>query len=232
VPARLLKGFQGYLQCDGLSSYDVVSKHNGLIHVGCWDHARRKFKDAVKAQPKKKAQPDKLTLAEEGLEKIAALYRLERNIKEASTDEKYQKRQQIALPLLKEFKQWLDHHLAKTANGGLTYKAIYYTLNQWEKLVRYCDHGQLNISNAGAENAIRPLAVGRRRWLFCDTPQGAKATAVHYSLIESAKANGICPEAYYHYILPRVPYADTTEKWEALLPWNVKEALQKNTPDK
>jgi len=226
VAAHLLEGFDGYLQCDGLASYDSVWHKKGLKQLGCFDHARRKFSDVIKAQPKKKKN-EKVSVAEVGLGKINALYRLERNIKGKSAAEKYQLRQKVAVPLLNDLKAWLDHKIERTEKSGLTYKAIYYTLNQWEKLIRYCEDGRLHISNAGAENAIRPFAVGRRRWLFCDTPHGAKASALHYSLIETAKANGLNPDEYYRYILPRIAEADSVEKWEALLPWNVKEAIKK-----
>ena len=229
VPARLLEGFDGVLQCDGLKSYDKIWHKQGLTQLGCFDHARRKFNDAIKAQPKKKNKG--ASVADIAMGKINALYRLERNIKGLTPTERYAHRQNIAVPLLNELHQWLEERLVKTDKSGLTYKAIYYTLNQWEKLIRYCDDGRFEISNAGAENAIRPFAVGRRRWLFCDTPQGARASAIHYSLIETCKANDINPEEYYRYILARIPEADTVEKWEALLPWSVKAALQKKTTE-
>ncbi len=98
------------------------------------------------------------------------MYRLERTIKDLPPGEKYQQRQQIAKPLLEDLKAWLEKNIGGTLKGGLTYKAMYYTLNQWPKLIRCCEDGRLHISNAGAENAIRPFAVGRRRWLFSDTP--------------------------------------------------------------
>jgi transposase len=230
VPARLLEGFDGYLQCDGLASYDKIWHKKGLKQLGCFDHARRKYVEAIKGQPKKKKNGN-VSVAEVGLGKINALYRLEREIKDKSPEEKYQLRQKIAVPLLEDLNNWLGQKIETTSKGGLTYKAMFYTLNQWEKLIRYCEDGRLHISNAGAENAIRPFAVGRRRWLFCDTSRGAKGSAIHYSLIETAKANGINPDEYYHYILPRIAEADTVEKWEALLPWNVKDALKKNTPE-
>ena len=197
-----------------------------ITRVGCFDHARRKFNEAIKAQPKGKKV--KASLADVGLSKINALYRLERNISDLPAHEKYQQRQKIAVPLLNELKLWLGNKAEETAKGGLTYKAIYYTLNQWSTLIAYCNDGRINISNAGAENAIRPFAVGRRRWLFCDTPAGANASAVHYSLIETAKANGLSPDDYYAYILPKLAYAKTVEDYEALLPWNVKDTIFKN----
>ena len=224
VASRLLEGFQGYVQCDALSSYNALCLSEHITRLGCFDHARRKFSEAIKAQAKtKKMKP---SLADVGLAKINALYRLERTIKDLSPKEKYQKRQSIAIPLLNDLKNWLTSKVDKTPKDQLTYKAISYALNNWDALVVYCEDGRLHISNAGAENAIRPFAVGRRRWLFCDTPSGANASAIHYSLIETAKANGLEPFEYYKAILPKLAYAKTVEDWEALLPWNVKANLK------
>ena len=122
--------------------------------------------------------------------------------------------------MLNTFKAWLEKNAPQVMKGLLTRKAMDYTLNQWDTLVGYCERGDLNISNAGAENAIRPFALGRKAWLFADTSQGAKASATCYSLIETAKANGLEPSAYIHHVLERIAKADTLEKLEALLPWN------------
>ena len=97
-----------------------------------------------------------------------------------------------------------------------------YLHNQWPKLIRYCEDGRLPISNCLAENAIRPFVIGRKAWLFADTPGGARASAIYYSLIETAKANGLDPHAYFREVLTELPYADSVEKLEALLPWNIK----------
>jgi transposase len=229
VATRLLDGFEGYLQCDGMGSYDAIWHRKGLKQLGCFDHARRKYVEAQKAAiPSNKKKAAKVSKADVGLGKINALYRLERSIKDSSAQEKYQKRQEIAVPLLNDLKVWLEQNMSGVMKGGLTYKAMYYTLNQWPKLIRYCEDGRLNISNAGAENAIRPFAVGRRRWLFSDTTKGAHASAIHYSLVETAKANGLNPDEYYQEILAKIPYADTVEKWEELLPWAVKARIEKN----
>ena len=104
--------------------------------------------------------------------------------------------------------------------GSLSRKAMEYTLNQWDYLVGYCERGDVHISNVLAENAIRPFAVGRRAWLFADTPQGARASATCYSLIETAKANGLEPSIYIQHVLDHIAEADTLERLEALLPWN------------
>lgn len=221
VAARLLDGFEGYLQCDGMGSYDAIWHRKGLKQLGCFDHARRKFTEAQKAvsTPKEKRKVSKADVA---IGKISALYRLEREISDLTPNEKLKARQTFAIPLLDDLKKWLEENITSVQKGTLTHKAMYYTLNQWPKLIVYCEDGRLNISNALAENAIRPFAVGRKRWLFSDTPKGAHASAIHYSLVESAKANGLEPEAYYRAVLEKLPYADTVEKLEELLPWNVK----------
>ncbi len=123
------------------------------------------------------------------LSMINALYRIEREIKDLDSDEKYEQRQKRSIPALKKLKAWLDKNTPKVAKGGLTRTAMDYALNQWPKLKRYCKQGVLHISNVLAENAIRPFVIGRKSWLFADTPAGAKASALYYSLIETAKAN-------------------------------------------
>ena len=219
VPVRLLDDFQGILQADGYSGYGQVCAANKLTRIGCWDHARRKFVEASRAAPAKgkKGQPSKADVA---LSHIRKLYAIEKAARDLSDEERYQLRQEKSLPLLNTFKAWLEKNAAKVMKGLLTRKAMDYTLNQWDYLVGYCERGDLNISNAGAENAIRPFALGRKAWLFADTSQGAKASATCYSLIETAKANGLEPSAYIHHVLERIAKADTLKKLEALLPWN------------
>ena len=115
--------------------------------------------------------------------------------------------------------------MPRVVKDSLTYKAMKYLTNQWNKLVVYCTDGQLRLSNIMAENAIRPFAVGRKAWLFADTPRGAHASSVHYSLIETAKLNGIEPYKYLNAVFKALPYADTVEKLEDLLPWKLKHKL-------
>lgn len=222
VPLRLLEGFQGYLQTDGYAGYHAVCIANNITPLGCWDHARRKFKDAQAAQPKaKKGLSRPQSKADGMLHFINGLYLIERQIKDLSTEEKYQHRQERSLPVLAKIKAYLDDNQPKVPKDSLTGKAMTYLSNQWEKLTVYCTHGDLNISNIRAENAIRPFVIGRKAWLFSDTPKGAQASAIHYSLIETAKANGFEPHDYLNQVLHSLPYADTVEKLEALLPWNI-----------
>ena len=228
VPVRLLEGFSGILQADGYSGYSQVCKESGLTRIGCWDHARRKFIEATRAAPKGKGKgKDKSKskastgLADVALGYIGKLYAIEREQKERSDAERYQARQTRSMPLLAELKTWLDNNVGKVMKGSLTRQAMEYTLGQWPHLVGYCVRGDLHISNILAENAIRPFAVGRKAWLFADSAQGAKASATCYSLLETAKANDLEPSAYINYVLAQIGEADTLEKLEALLPWNV-----------
>ncbi|ENC6423057.1 IS66 family transposase [Aeromonas veronii] len=223
VPVRLLDGFSGILQADGYSGYSQVCKQSGLTRIGCWDHARRKFIEATQAAPsvaKGKSKPG-ASKADVALGYIGKLYAIEREQKEHSDAERYQARQTRSMPLLVEFKTWLDNNVGKVMKGSLTRKAMEYTLGQWPYLVGYCERGDLHISNVLAENAIRPFAVGRKAWLFADSAQGAKASATCYSLLETAKANDLEPSAYINYVLAQIGEADSLEKLEALLPWNV-----------
>ena len=223
VPVRLLEGFSGILQADGYSGYSQVCKESGLTRIGCWDHARRKFIEATQAAPsvaKGKSKPG-ASKADVALGYIGKLYAIEREQKEHSDAERYQARQTRSVPLLAELKTWLENNVGKVMKGSLTRKAMEYTLGQWSYLVGYCERGDLHISNILAENAIRPFAVGRKAWLFADSAQGAKASATCYSLLETAKANDLEPSAYINYVLAQIGEADSLEKLEALLPWNV-----------
>ena len=230
VPVRLLDGFCGVLQTDGYAGYNKVCKENEIVRIGCWDHCRRKFVEAVRAAPSKK-KGGKRSKAEQAVSQIRKLYAVEKSIKDLDVSEKRRLRQEKSLPLLAEFKLWLEQNKGKVLKDSQTYIAINYCLNQWDYLTAYCEDGRLNISNALAENAIRPFAVGRRAWLFADTPKGACASATCYSLVETAKANGLEPFAYIRHVLSNIAHADTLEKLEVLLPWNVDlEPFSKNVP--
>ncbi|WP_419596365.1 IS66 family transposase, partial [Thiolapillus sp.] len=187
-----------------------VCRENGLTRIGCWDHARRKFVEASKAAPVKK-KGTKVSKADVAIGKIRKLYAIEKRIEKLPPEEKTRQRQQLAQPVLDDLKAWLEKNSTRVPRDSLTYKAIQYTLNQWELLIGYLADGRLNISNALAENAIRPFAVGRRNWLFADTPRGAKASATVYSLIETAKANGLEPFAYIHHVLQHIGGASTVQ---------------------
>jgi len=214
VPKRLLEGFKGYLQTDGYDGYNAVVAANGLIHVGCMAHARRRFSDAVKAQGRNK----KRGKAHRGLALIRKLYRLERQARKLTAQERYARRQKHALPIMNEIRTWLDDVLPQIAPSSATGKALSYLHNEWDHLIRYLDDGRLEIDNNGAENAIRPFVMGRKNWLFSASVKGVKASANLYSLIETAKANGQEPYAYLRRVFTELPKAETVEAIEALLP--------------
>jgi transposase len=224
VPLRLLHGFKnGYLQTDGYAGYNEVCRRNNLVQLGCWDHARRKFVESQQAQPTGKKV--KVSKADMALSFINKLYSIEKTIKYASNEERLATRQAQSVPILNKLHAWLVKNKPRVATESLTGKAMTYLQNQWDKLKVYCTDGQLRISNIIAENAIRPFAVGRRSWLFADTPAGANASAALYSLIETAKLQGIEPYAYLNAIFKAMPYAETIEDVEVLLPWNYKRSI-------
>lgn len=226
VVDRLLAGAECvYFQSDGYAGYDAVCTAKGIIHLGCWDHVRRKFVEALRAAPKpKKLKNKKISKAQVAMAKIGALYAIERQMDELGLDDEERKayRTKHSLPKLRAFHEWLIENEPKIDKDSKTYNAIRYALNQWPKMVRYCEHGSLRISNILAENAIRPFAVGRKAWLFADTPAGARASAIYYTLIETAKANGIEPYDYLNFLIGNIATADTVEAHEALMPWSMK----------
>jgi len=215
VPLRLLDGYRGYLMTDDYAGYNAVALQDGIERMGCWAHARRKFVEAQKVQPK-----GKTGRADMALNLIGKLYGIERELKASSDAERHEARQQRSQPILAQLKAWLDktqpHIAGQTALG----KAVNYLASNWNRLVRYIEAGHLPIDNNRAENAIRPFVIGRKNWLFSDTPRGATASAQVYSLIETAKANGQEPYAWLRHILERLPTASSVEDYETLLPWN------------
>ena len=217
VPKRLLEGFKGYLQTDGYDGYNAVVAVNGLTHVGCMAHARRRFNDAVKAQGRIR----KRGKAHRGLSLIRKLYRVEGQARKLTPDERYAHRQQHARPVLDEMRAWLDDALPQVTPSSATGKALSYLHNEWEQLIHYLDDGRLEIDNNGAENAIRPFVLGRKNWLFSASVKGVKASANLYSLIETAKVNGLEPYAYLRYVFTQLPRAQTVADIEVLLPGNL-----------
>lgn len=214
VPKRLLEGFVGYLQTDGYAGYNAAVAVGGLTHVGCMAHARRKFSDAIKAQGKKKKKGH----AHHGLVLIQKLYQVEKQARRLTPDERYAHRQQQAQPVIDKLRGWLDDALPKVPPTSATGKALHYLNNEWKKLTGYLQDGRLEIDNNGAENAIRPFVMGRKNWLFSASVKGVKASANLYSLIESAKANGLEPYVYLRHLFTELPKAETVEAIEALLP--------------
>jgi transposase len=220
VPMQLLPDYHGYLQTDGYAGYNAILAQDTVTGVGCWAHVRRKFTDARKALPK--AQQNKGNKVTQGLAFIGKLYQLEKVLKDADPDTRHARRQVEALPVLVAFKAWLDKQSVppKTLLG----KAIHYALAEWPRLLIYTQDERLSIDNNGIENAIRPFALGRKNWLFSDTQHGVRASAGLYSLIETAKANGLNDYAYLKWVFAQLPSATSPEPIEQLLPWYVDQA--------
>jgi transposase len=219
VVREFLRDFQGYVQTDGYSGYDFLDHKKGVHHIGCLAHARRKFMDVIKAQGKDR----KIGSADKAITYLKKLYKIEKDAREKdlSPEEILLIRQDQAKPILDDFKKWLSKRQLQTPPKGLLGKAIAYTLNQWHRLVGYIEDGRLAPDNNMAENSIRPFVIGRKNWLFSGTPEGARASALLYSLIETAKMNKHEPYAYLRYIFDKLPTAFSLEDYEALLPWNV-----------
>ena len=219
VAWRLLEDFKGFLQSDGYSGYIAVGKRDGIVHLGCLAHARRKFDEALKAQK----QSGRGGLAGEGLALIQRIYRIEKIARDDKlTPEQRQKlRNEKARPIWDELRKWLDAKRRHAPPQTLVGQAMTFLDNQWPLLIRVLDDGRLEVDNNRCENALRPFVIGRKAWLFSDTPAGAEASARLYSLIETATANGCEPYAYLRRVFTELPKATTLVEIEALLPWNV-----------
>ena len=225
--ASFLQGFSGHLQVDGYAGYHALASDDRIL-VGCMAHARRKFDEALKALPKE-SRKNKMGLAQTALRKFARLYALEKQIKDLTIEQRYLLRQEKSKPLLDDLKQWCNDNLTKTAKDSAIGKAIRYTINQWESLNRYIEDGNLQIDNNAAERHIKPLVIGRKNWLFNQTPRGANASALLYSFIQTAVANNLEPFDYLKYILTELPRLGRHYEPEALdqfLPWNLTEKIK------
>ena len=217
VPVRLLEGYQGYLMTDGYDGYNQLIRTGGITHMVCWAHVRRRFVDAVRVQPKGKRGK-----ADEAVALIGMLYAIERTQKEATDDVRLLARQQHSVPALAALHDWLQKTLPGVTPKSALGTALAYLQKYWPRLTRYTERGDLPIDNNRCENAIRPFVLGRKAWLFSDTTAGAHASAVIYSLLQTAKANGVEPYLWLRHVLRKLPATQTVDEVEALLPWNVK----------
>lgn len=219
VATRLLEGFSGYLMSDGYDGYNAAARSTSVNHLACWAHARRRFIEAQRVQPKGKTGK-----ADVGVNYIARLYAIETSLQACSLETRTATRQEKSSVVLNELRAWLDKSLAGVPPQSKLGDAMRYLDKYWTRLVRYTERGDLPLDNNRAENAIRPFVIGRKNWLFADTPKGASASAVIYSLVETAKASGQEPYAYLRHVLTALPKARTVEEVEQLLPWNLNAA--------
>ncbi len=225
VPKRLLRGFQGFLQTDGYEGYTALGAEPGIVHVGCWAHTRRKFDEALRGQRTSNKNASKRTAKEsrarQALSQIQVLYRIERELKDVSVEQRYAARQERSKPVIEKLREWLDASIDSVPPQSLTGKALHYMDGQWPKLVRVLDDGRIPLDTNLVENAIRPFVIGRKNWLFADTVAGARASANLYGLIETAKANGIEPGRYLAYLFELLPTLTEADQLDALLPQNL-----------
>lgn len=213
----LMEGFSGPVITDGYGSYNFLSDRPGIVHAGCNAHARRKFVEADKVSPDNAETRRVIRLYSE-------IYRVESDWKKEESDQSrlLALRNERTRHLVEELKELLNR-LSITVNPASALgKAVSYTLGEWHKLVRFLDDPVIPLDNNAVENGIRPFVIGRKNWLFSDTPGGAHASALFYTLIEGAKAAGLDPSIYMSYLLYHAPYAIGEADWRALMPINLK----------
>lgn len=209
---NFLKGFSGYLHCDGYQAYKKLAN---VTLVQCLAHSRRKFDEALTCLKEEERKDSKAAI---GLAYCNKLFKIERDIEDMSPEEKYIKRQELSKPVLDGFYAWLNSFTpAKQSHLG---NAVTYTLNQWQNLQNYLLDGRLNICNNSAEHMAKSFALCRKNFLFSNTPRGAEASATVMSIIETAKLNKIDAFKYLTYIFKTAPQLDMTkeEDVEKLLP--------------
>ena len=211
-PKAHLSKFTGTLQADGYAGFDQIYEAGKIQEAACWAHVRRKFYDIQVAH--------KSAVAMEALERIGALYAIEKEIRGRSPEERRAVRNERSRPLLESLKQWLEETLTKLSRKSDTAMAVRYALGRWEALLRYCDDGRIEIDNNAAERALRVVALGRKNFLLAGSDGGGESAAAIYSLIGTAKLNGIDPESYLRNVLSTIA-TFPVNRIDELLPWNL-----------
>jgi transposase len=193
----------------------------GVKLVGCWAHARRKFDEALKALPANAAAP---VAAKEGLHFCNQLFAIERDLKDLFPEERYTTRLERSRSLLDAFSVWLREQTPKVLPKSALGQAIKYYRSQWDKLVTFLQDGRLELDNNRSERSIKPFVIGRKNWMFSNIPRGVQESAIIYSIVETAKENGLNPLTYLTYRFEILPNIDTTDqtKLDELLPWSTK----------
>ena len=226
-PQEFLKDFRGKLVTDGYESYHKLARLRSgeIIVAGCWVHAHRKFKDALKGLGKSGKNTAAGSIAEQAVEKIGNLIHEDNKLDNMTSEERLRKRKEILKPLVDEFFSWLTERRREVTQKSLTGRAISYALNQEEYLRTFLRYGDVPMDNNAAEQAIRPFCIGKRNWIMSDTIHGAEASAAIYSIVETAKANNLKPYEYIKFLLEEIPkHMDDTnlDFLDNLLPWSEK----------
>jgi len=216
-PRQFLKGFSGYLHVDGYAAYEGLP---GVRLSGCWSHARRKFVEAVNVLPAP-ARKAGGTPAHAGLAFCDALFKIERDLHDVTPEERLAGRNVRSRAELDKMRVWLDDMEAKVLPKSALGTAVTYCRNQWSKLLTFLLDGRLEIDNNRSERAIKPFVIGRKNWLFANTARGAQSSAVIYSLVETAKENGLVPFPYLTYLFEQLPNINLKDPnaLDLLLPW-------------
>ena len=214
-PRKHLGGFHGVIQADAYSGYEALTRGAGppgIVHAACWAHARRKFFDVHEAT--------KSPVAAEALRRIGELYAIETGIAGRPADLRLVTRQDQAVPLLAALRSGLEEQSRRLAAKTDPAYAIRYALTRWEALTRYGSDGRLGIDNNPAERSLRGIALTRKNFLFLGSDAGGDRAAILYTVLESAKLNGLDPEAYLAGVIAAMAAGHTITRLDALLPWN------------
>lgn len=211
-PQAHLQDFRGMLQADAYAGFDPLYRSGRIQEAACWAHVRRKFYDLHVAHNS--------PVATEALRRIGELYAIETDIRGQQPEDRRRVRGERSRPLLESLKQWLEETLGKLSKKSETAQAVRYALGRWDSLLRYVDDGRLEIDNNAAERALRVVALGRKNYLFAGSDRGGERAAAIYSVIGTAKLNGVDPETYLGEVLTRI--ADhPVNRIDELLPWNL-----------
>jgi len=211
-PKRELAGFAGFLQADAYSGFGAIYAGNAIAEVACWAHFRRELFERHKQQ--------KTALTTDLLDRIGQLYAIEAEVRGAPADVRRSIRQERARPLVTALRAAMDDALRKLGPKTEMAKAIRYGTKRWDAFTRFLDDGRLEIDNNIAERAIRPIAIGRKNWLFAGSQTGGERAAAIYSVIETAKLNGLEPETYIADVIAKIAADWPSSRWDELMPWN------------
>ena len=228
LPLAFYQDYEGILVTDGLSQYHLIEKKlPGLINANCWAHARRDYADAIKIADKANPDAVRRSVAYQALSRISQIYKLEGALKDLSAEERLRERQNTIKPLVEEYFAWVKAQLENTAvpPKGKTAEGLKYSINQEKYLKVFLTDGNVPIDNSASERAIRTFCIGKKNWMFHDSIQGAQASAIIYSISETAKLNNLRPYYYFKHLLTELPKLCDEKgnidsaKLEHLLPW-------------